>query len=90
MIVKNNKKPYRTFFNFVSLGSVILIAAFAGKELSIIINNYLITNGMNSPLRFIADKSSQIEGVEYLIIVAMFLIFPYCYNKLVIKNKNYI
>lgn len=48
---------------------------------------YMLTTGMMKPLRTLVDFYSHIKGIEYLICVAFFVVFP-VFFKYVNKEKR--
>ncbi len=54
----------------------------ADGQLSEVIRGYMVATGMITPLHNLVDYYTHIKGIEYLLCVAFFVVFPVFYSSL--------
>ncbi len=59
----------------------------AGGQVSEVIRGYMVATGLITPLHNLVDYYTHIKGVEYLICVAFFVVFPVFYKSLSREKK---
>lgn len=80
MAERNSKAAGKAVFGF-GAGAVFWLwaAAAQAESLSEQANQFMIAIGMITPLHNLVDYYTHIKGIEYLICVAFFFIFPVFY-----------
>lgn len=91
--VTSSKRVTTIMLGFGTLVMLWVSAAFVGAlyqanwQVGELARQYLLATGMMKPLHTMVDFYSHIKGIEYLICVAFFVIFP-VFFKYVNKEKR--
>lgn len=90
--VTSSKRVTAIMAGFGALVMLWVSAAFVGAlhqtnwQISELARQYMLATGMMKPLHTLVDFYSHIKGIEYLICVAFFVVFP-VFFKYVNKEK---
>ena len=78
----------KVIMGFGALVGLWAVSAFVGAlysadgQVADVIKGYMVATGMVTPLHNLVDYYTHIKGIEYLICVAFFVVFPVFYRGL--------
>lgn len=94
MANRNDNIASKVVMGFGALIGLWAVSAFVGAlysadgQVAEVIKGYMVATGMITPLHNLVDYYTHIKGIEYLICVAFFVVFPVFYKSLTREKKK--
>lgn len=71
-----------------AVAAVLNALSYMSWSISELVQQYMVASGMVKPLHTMVDFYTHIKGIEYLICLAFFIVFPYFYNFISINKTR--